>query len=260
MSNQNLNIFESTKPILYLVASKDTFGANRSEEEFLGIVREALAGENSVDILQLREKNLDAKDFYALACRVKSICDECGKMLIINDRIDIALACKASGVHIGVKKDLPVRVAREILGEDKILGLSLNQASEIESLGEDIFCADYLGVGAVWDTTTKADAITIGVDGLANIIKKIATIKKSASKSATKSTPKTSIKSASKSTSKNAKKLPIIAIGGIYEHNVCELAGLELAGVAVVRAIMDAKNPKLASQNLKEKILATFGK
>ena len=248
MSNQNLRIFESTKPILYLVASKDTFGGKRSEEEFLGIVREALAGNKGVDMLQLREKALDAKDFYALACRAKSICDEFGKILIINDRIDIALACKASGVHIGVKKDLPVRVAREILGEDKILGLSLNQISEIESLGEDIFCADYLGVGAVWDTTTKADAITIGIDGLANIIAKIAAI----SKSATKSTLK--------STAKNVKKLPIIAIGGIYEHNVCELAGLELAGVAVVRAIMDAKNPKLASQNLKEKMLATLSK
>ena len=217
MSNQNLthNIFEDKKPILYLVASQNTFGRKRSEEEFLGIVREALAGgeNSSVDMLQLREKALEAKDFYALACRVKCLCDEFGKTLIINDRIDIALACKAGGVHIGVKKDLPVRVAREILGKDKILGLSLNQISEIESLGEDIFCADYLGVGAVWDTTTKADAITIGIDGLANIIKKIATISKSASKS----------------TSKNAKKIPIIAIGGIYEYNVCELAGLELA-------------------------------
>ncbi len=217
---------------LYLVANKHTANsANRSDEEFLGIVREALQG--GVDIVQLREKSLSSKDFYTLACKTKNLCDKYKIPLIINDRIDIALACGASGVHIGIKKDLPVKVARRILGKDKILGLSLNQISEIKELGEDLCCVDYLGVGAIWDTPTKVDSITIGTKGLANIaleVKKLATMQ-------------------------NLKKPPIVAIGGIYDTNIHELAGIDIAGVAVVRSIMDATNPTQAAQNLKSKVL-----
>lgn len=207
---------------LYLVASRE----ERSDEEFLGIVDEALQG--GVGIVQLREKHLSSHEFYALACKLKALCDRHSTPLIINDRIDIALACGASGAHIGVKNDLPVQVARRILGEDKILGVSVNQLNEVDELAKDLISADYLGVGAIYPTQSKADALIIGIDGLASIIEQVA--------------------------QKISKDLPIVAIGGINEANIHSLAGANIAGVAVISAIMNSPNPKQAAQNLKQSL------
>ena len=215
----------STKNItqlLYLVASR----GDRSDEEFLSIVDEALQG--GVDILQLREKHLSSREFYALACKLKVLCDRHSTPLIINDRIDIALACGASGAHIGAKDDLPAQVARRILGEDKILGVSVNQLKQVDELAKDLSNADYLGVGAIYPTQSKADALTIGIDGLASITKSVA--------------------------QKISKDLPIVAIGGINEANIHSLAGTHIAGVALVSAIMNSKNPKQSAQNLKQSL------
>lgn len=205
---------------LYLVASR----GERSDEEFLGIVDEALQG--GVNIVQLREKHLSSRQFYALSCKLKALCDRHSAPLIINDRIDIALACGASGAHIGAKNDLPIEVARRILGEDKILGVSINQPQQVDALAKDLLCADYLGVGAIYPTQSKADALTIGIDGLASITKQIA--------------------------HKISKDLPIVAIGGINEANIRHLASTNIAGIAVISAIMNSPNPKQSAQNLKQ--------
>ena len=207
---------------LYLVASR----GEKSDEEFLGIVDEALQG--GVSIVQLREKQLSSHEFYTLACKLKALCDRHSTPLIINDRIDIALACGASGAHIGVKNDLPPQVARRILGEDKILGVSVNQLNEVDELAKDLLYADYLGVGAIYPTQSKADALIIGIDGLASIIEQVA--------------------------QKISKDLPIVAIGGINEANIHSLAGTNIAGVAVVSAIMSSPNPKQSAQNLRQSL------
>lgn len=192
----------------------------------MGIVGDALQG--GVSVVQLRQKHLSSREFYALACKLKALCDRHSTPLIINDRIDIALACGASGVHIGVKNDLPAQVARRILGEDKILGVSVNQLNEVDELAKDLLYADYLGVGAIYPTQSKADALTIGIDGLASIIEQVA--------------------------QKISKDLPIVAIGGINEANIHSLANTNIAGVAVISAIMNSPNPKQSAQNLKQSI------
>lgn len=213
---------------LYLVASR----GERSDEEFLGIVDEALQG--GVDILQLRQKHLSSREFYTLACKLKALCDRHSTPLIINDRIDIALACDAHGVHIGVKNDLPAQVARRILGKDKILGVSVNQLKEVDELAKDLINADYLGVGAIYPTQSKLDALIIGIDGLASIIEQVA--------------------------QKVSKDLPIVAIGGINEANIRSLEGINIAGVAVVSAIMSSPNPKQSAQNLKQSLKRSLNK
>jgi len=198
---------------LYLVATR----GKRSDEEFLEVLREALSG--GVTILQLREKTLSSKEFYNLACKVKGLCDEFNVAFIVNDRIDIALASNASGVHIGRTNDLPLSVARKILGEDKILGISTNQLYELD----DIKGADYIGVGALFPTPTKENARVIGISGLEQITNKTT--------------------------------LPIVAIGGINSDIIPKLKDINISGVAVVRAILEAKNPKQAARELKEAFL-----
>lgn len=192
---------------LYLVASR---GKNTAER-FLNIVENAIKG--GVSVVQLREKNLNSREFFKLAKRLKALCDELSTPLIINDRLDIALAVNATGVHLG-QDDMPVNVARELLGADKIIGLSVKTPLELENSAN----ADYVGCGAVFQSTTKESSV-IGVAGLKALCEKSA--------------------------------LPVVAIGGIDENNVCELKGCKIAGIAVSSAIMNAKNPRVASENLR---------
>lgn len=194
---------------IYLVASKE----QKSEDKFLNIVKEALKA--GVNIVQLREKELNTLEFYNLALKVKRLCDEFKIPFLINDRIDIALAVDASGVHIG-QKDLPLKIARQILGDEKLIGLTINHKSELINLQK----ADYIGVGAVFPTPSKKECMVLGIDGLKEIV--------------------------------NLSPLPVVAIGGIDHTNISLLKGIAIDGVAVIRAIMDAKDPSKSVFNLKQ--------
>ena len=194
---------------VYLVT--DQF--NLSEDEFLNVIEEAVKGKTT--IVQLREKDSDTREFYELALKVKAITDKYDVPLIINDRLDIAQAVDCAGVHLG-QSDMPCTVAREILGDDKIIGISATTYDEAIQAQSD--GADYLGVGGIYPTNTKKDAGISTHDDLLNIKEDI--------------------------------NIPTVAIGGIKEDNAGEIVkryGFD--GVAVVSAIMLSDNPKKTSEN-----------
>lgn len=193
---------------LYLVTNN-----SEDEEKFLNIVEESLKG--GVSVVQLREKKAETLDFYNLALKVKEITQKYNVPLIINDRIDIALAIDADGVHVG-QSDMPAKTARSMIGEDKILGVSAANIKEAKKAQRD--SADYIGVGAVYPTNTKDDATSVPKKELKEIVKSV--------------------------------DIPVVAIGGITQENAHELNDCEIDGLSVVSAIMEAKNPKIASKNL----------
>lgn len=194
---------------VYLVT--DQF--NLSEDEFLNVIEEAVKGKTK--IVQLREKDSDTREFYELALKVKAITDKYDVPLIINDRLDIAQAVDCAGVHLG-QSDMPCTVARDILGDDKIIGISATTYDEAIQAQSD--GADYLGVGGIYPTNTKKDA---GISTHEDLLK----IKEDIN-------------------------IPTVAIGGIKEDNAGEIVkryGFD--GVAVVSAIMLSDNPKKTSEN-----------
>jgi thiamine-phosphate pyrophosphorylase len=194
---------------VYLVT--DQF--NLSENEFLNIIEEAVKGKTT--IVQLREKDSDTLDFYNLAVKVKGITDRYDVPLIINDRLDIALAVDCAGVHLG-QSDMPCRVARDILGDDKIIGISATTYDEAIKAQDD--GADYLGVGAIYPTDTKSDA---GISTQEDLLK----IKEDIT-------------------------IPVVAIGGVKEDNTRQIIEeYDFDGVAVVSAIMLSDNPRESSEN-----------
>ena len=188
---------------------------NTNDEEFLNIIEEAIKG--GTTIVQLREKTASTKEFYQLALKVKEITSKYDVSLLINDRIDIALAVDSDGVHIG-QDDMPADVARKIIGEDKILGVSASTVAEAKKAEED--GADYIGSGAVFPTATKDDADSVSKLQLKEIVHSI--------------------------------DIPVVAIGGITLENADTLKDTGIAGFSVVSAIMSADNPREASQKLKE--------
>ncbi|WP_298537574.1 thiamine phosphate synthase [uncultured Methanobrevibacter sp.] len=196
---------------VYLVTDR----RNKTDEEFLNIIEEAIKGGTTV--VQLREKTASTKEFYDLALRVKEITSRYGVPLLINDRIDIALAVDSEGVHIG-QDDMPADIAREIIGEDKILGVSASTVEEAKKAEKD--SADYIGSGAVFPTATKDDADSVSKEELKEIVDSI--------------------------------DIPVVAIGGITVENANTLKGSGIAGFSVVSAIMSAEDPKEASKKLKE--------
>lgn len=193
---------------LYLVTNN-----SEDEEKFLNIIEESLKG--GVSVVQLREKKAETLDLYNLALKVKEITQKYNVPLIINDRIDIALAIDADGVHVG-QSDMPAKTARSMIGEDKILGVSAANIKEAKKAQRD--SADYIGVGAVYPTNTKDDATSVPKKELKEIVKSV--------------------------------DIPVVAIGGITQENAHELNDCEIDGLSVVSAIMEAKNPKIASKNL----------
>lgn len=193
---------------LYLVTNN-----SEDEEKFLNIIEESLKG--GVSVVQLREKKAETLDFYNLALKVKEITQKYNVPLIINDRIDIALAIDADGVHVG-QSDMPAKTARSMIGEDKILGVSAANIKEAKKAQRD--SADYIGVGAVYPTNTKDDATSVPKKELKEIVKSV--------------------------------DIPVVAIGGITQENTHELNDCGIDGLSVVSAIMEAKNPKIASENL----------
>ncbi len=194
---------------LYLVTNSDKFA---TEDDFLDAV--ALALQGGVDVLQLREKNMSAKKVLELGKKLKLLCSEYGAIFIVNDRIDIAAVLDADGVHLG-QDDLDVKSAREILGKDKIVGISTHAPEQALKAVAD--GADYIGVGPVFATPTKEGRIPVGLDYV-------------------------------KWASENID-IPAFAIGGIDEENIDEVLNAGAKRVAVVRAIINAKSPQKAAQS-----------
>lgn len=195
---------------LYLVASRQ----KRSDESFLNQVKNAILG--GVSVVQLREKELSSREFFELGLKLKRLCDEFNLPLLINDRLDIALALECAGVHLG-QEDLSLSVARRLLGEEKIIGLSVKTLAQLE----DSAGADYLGCGAVFPTPSKESKV-IGVKG---------------------------VKELALNTN-----LRVVAIGGIDENNALELGSSKIAGIAVIRALMNSENAYETALRLKASI------
>ncbi len=192
---------------LYLVTNR----YQDSLESFLKKVE--MACRSGVTIVQLREKNLTTNQYYQLAKQVKEITDAYQVPLIIDDRLDVCLAVDAAGLHIG-DDELPVSVARQVLGPDKILGVTaktVKRALEAEEGG-----ADYLGTGAIFPTTTKENAPITLISTLKTICQRVA--------------------------------IPVVAIGGLTSENVDQLIGTGIAGVAVVRDLMQAEDIEAKTQ------------
>ena len=168
---------------------------------------------SGVTIVQLREKNLTTNQYYQLAKQVKEITDAYQVPLIIDDRLDVCLAVDAAGLHIG-DDELPVSVARQVLGPEKILGVTaktVKRALEAEEGG-----ADYLGTGAIFPTTTKENAPITLISTLKTICQRVA--------------------------------IPVVAIGGLTSENIDQLIGTGIAGVAVVRDLMQAEDVEAKTQ------------
>ena len=192
---------------LYLVTNR----YQDSLQSFLEKIETACR--SGVTIVQLREKNLTTNQYYQLAKQVKEITDAYQIPLIIDDRLDVCLAVDAAGLHIG-DDELPVPVARQVLGPDKILGVTaktVKRALEAEEGG-----ADYLGTGAIFPTTTKENAPITLISTLKTICQRVA--------------------------------IPVVAIGGLTSENIDQLAATGIAGVAVVRDLMQAEDIEAKTQ------------
>ena len=195
---------------LYFITDSTTY----EEDEFLRRVEAALQG--GVTILQIREKNKGTRAYIDLAEKVHALTRRYGVPLIIDDRVDIALAVDAEGVHLGAE-DMTVAAARKILGEEKIIGATAKTVPW--AMDEAAQGADYLGVGAIYPTTTKVKTVLTSTDTLREIC--------------------------------GAVSIPVNAIGGLNRDNIDVLAGIPVAGICAVSAIMKAEDPKKAAEELK---------
>lgn len=193
-----------------------------SDTEFFKILEDALKG--GASIIQLREKSCSTLSFYNRALKTKALCLNYDVPLIINDRIDIALAVNADGVHIG-QTDMPYNKARALLGATKIIGLSVSntqQAIEAENLK-----VDYIGISPIFNTATKKSdlAPSLGIEGLKMI--------------------------------RPLFSKPIVCIGGVHQKNVANIIKNGANGIAVISAISKAEYPEKETKNLKEIICQT---
>ena len=196
-------------PTLYFI----TDSTNYAEEEFLFRVEQALKG--GATILQLREKDKSTRAYIELAEKVHEISKRYNVPLIIDDRVDVALAIDAEGVHVGAS-DMPVATARKLMGDDKIVGATAKTVPWAKEAYEQ--GADYLGVGAIYPTTTKVVTVLTSTETLDAI---------------TKAVP-----------------IPVNAIGGLNKDNVDILKGIGISGICVVSAIMKAENPEKEAEIL----------
>ena len=205
--------FDEKSLLLYAVTDRSWLG----DETLSSQVEKALKG--GVTLLQLREKELDSEHFLGEAREIKKLCKKYGVPFIVNDNVEIAALADADGVHVG-QSDMEAGDVRAKLGPDKIIGVSaqtVEQAVLAEKHG-----ADYLGVGAVFHTGTKADASDVSFETLKNICQAV--------------------------------RIPVVAIGGITKENVALLAGSGICGVAVVSAIFAQKEIERAAGELKETV------
>lgn len=193
-----------------------------TEQEFLDRVRSALRG--GVSLIQLREKERSTREYIDLAHKVGALAQEFGVPLIIDDRVDVALASGVQGVHLG-QSDMPIKTARKILGEDFIIGATaktVEQALEAFEQG-----ADYLGVGAIYPTTTKVKTVLTSTEMLDKICKAVP--------------------------------IPVNAIGGLNKDNIDVLKGIGISGICAVSAIMKADDPENAVKELSAAVKEKLG-
>jgi len=193
-----------------------------SETEFLQRIEAALQG--GVSFMQIREKERTTREYLALAKKVHALTLQYGVPLIVDDRLDVAMAVDAEGVHLG-QSDMPVATARKLWGQEKIIGATaktVEQAQEAYNQG-----ADYLGVGAIYPTTTKVKTVLTSVDTLRDICKAVP--------------------------------IPVNAIGGLNKENIDVLKGVPIAGICVVSAIMKAEDPKVAAEQLRGSMGSKLG-
>lgn len=198
---------------LYLVTDSDILKGR----DFYNCIEEALKG--GVTMLQLREKNATGKEFLEKAMKLRDLTKKYNVKFIINDRVDIAMLCDADGVHVG-QSDIPADKVRKLIGKNKIIGVSARTVEEAMKAKEN--GADYLGVGAMFTTTTKLDAKSVTINKLSEIKKEV--------------------------------NLPTVAIGGINLDNIDKLKQCNIDGYAVISAILKADDIKLECENWVSKI------
>ena len=199
---------------LYFITDSTTVPTER----FLPIVEAACKG--GATIVQLREKDRSTREYMDLAKDVHEITARYGIPLIIDDRVDVALAIGSEGVHVG-QSDMPVRLARSLMGNSKIVGATAKtvpQALEAYEQG-----ADYLGCGAIYPTTTHVKTVITPVETLKDVVKAVP--------------------------------IPVNAIGGLNKDNILVLKGSGIAGICAVSAIMKAADPETAARELKQAFL-----
>ena len=199
-------------PTLYVI----TDSTYHTTETLLHAVEEACRG--GATLIQLREKETGGRAYLELAQQVKAVTDRFQVPLIIDDRVDVAIACDAAGVHVGAS-DLPVTVCRKLLGPDKIVGATAKSVEAAKAAYED--GADYLGTGAIFPTTTHVTTKVTPVSVLNDVCRAVP--------------------------------IPVVAIGGLNADNMDVLSESPIAGVAVVSAVMKAADPAAAAAHIKEK-------
>lgn len=199
---------------LYLVTDR----ARARDRPLDDVVNEAVAG--GVTCVQIREKHSSTREFLHQAERVMTVLDGTGVPLLINDRVDVALAVEADGVHLG-QQDMPYAAARALLGPDAIIGVSVESIADVvQANGWDV---DYLGVSPIFETPTKRDTRgSWGLDGLARV--------------------------------RALTHHPLVAIGGINWRNVADTVRSGADGIAVVSAISAAADPRRAAEDLRQRI------
>lgn len=196
---------------LYAITDRTWLGGRRLEKD----VQEAIDG--GITFLQMREKTLPYDEFVQEAMILKDVAKKNGIPFVINDNIDVALEVDADGVHIG-QDDLPVPVARKMIGHDKILGVSVSNVEQALKAEKD--GADYIGVGAIFSTSTKDDADSVSIATLKAICKNV--------------------------------NIPVVAIGGIATHNAHTLQGTGLSGICIISAIFGSNDINGATSRLKD--------
>ena len=194
---------------IYLVTDEKSCNG----KDFYKCIEEAIKG--GVKIVQLREKTLSTKDFFIKALKVKEICKNYGALFIINDRLDIAQAVEADGVHLG-QSDMPIEKAKEILKNKFLIGVTARNVDE--AIKAELEGADYIGSGAIFGTSTKDNAKKLEIEELKKII--------------------------------NSVKIPVFTIGGINTNNVSMLKNIGLQGVCSVSGILSEKDCKKAVENI----------
>ncbi|GAA0076806.1 thiamine phosphate synthase [Clostridium sp. CTA-5] len=199
---------------IYLVTDRDLMSTDTLEEA----VEEAIKG--GCTLVQLREKECTSLDFYNTALNIKKVTEKYNIPLIINDRVDIAMAVDAAGVHVG-QSDIPSSVIRNIIGNDKIIGVSASSLEEALKAEKD--GADYLGVGAMYATGTKKDANKTSIDELKKIRSNVS--------------------------------IPIVVIGGINKERVKDFKYTNIDGLSIISAIIAQKDIEKATKELKELFL-----
>ncbi|HNW25167.1 MAG TPA: thiamine phosphate synthase [Candidatus Gastranaerophilaceae bacterium] len=205
---ENFSSIKLSDKRLYLVTNSDKF---ETQDEFLDAVASALEG--GVEIVQLREKTMSAKNLIELGKKVKQLCAQYGAIFIVNDRVDIAMILEADGVHLG-QDDLDVKSARALIGEGMIIGVSTHAPEQALKAVEE--GADYIGVGPVFETPTKQGRKAVGLDYVKWAAENI--------------------------------EIPFFAIGGIDGANVDKVLGVGAKRIAVVRAIINAKSPQKSAE------------